>query len=326
MLFVGSVAAVWFLSEGTVPTRSAWAFRMTQVEALQAQGFDGRGQVVCLVDTGIDPKHPDLAPVPILAWKDLIHNRSAPYDDDGHGTAMAGLLAARGAMTGVAPGVSLLVAKALDSRGMGTSSGLASAIDFCTDPNGDGNATDRADVVSLSLAAASNASFGADVTSAVSVALAKGVVIVASAGNDGLADDGDVQNPASIAGVIAVGSVDEFGAIARFSSVGADLGRTDPNRKPELVAPGVDLLTTSRGGGYRLVSGTSASAAFVSGILALLLSAHPGLEAAGNYSAVLTLKMALMGSATTSPGQTVPHDLHYGYGLIAASTANSRLP
>lgn len=325
-ILMGSVFAVWFLSAGQIPTRSEWAFRMTQATDLAARGLDGSGQVVCLVDTGVDPKHPDLVDIPLLAWMDFVQGHATPYDDDGHGTAMAGLIAARGTVKGVAPSVALIVAKALDSRGMGTSQGLAAAITFCTDPNGDGNTADGASIVSLSLAATTNMPVGTEVTAAVNAALAEGVIIVASAGNDGLADDGDVQAPASLPGVIAVGSVDEFGALARFSSIGGGAGRTDPDRKPELVAPGVDLITTARGGGYRLVSGTSASAAFVSGILALLLQAHPAYAHSGQYTTIVTVKTALMHGAIAEPGQLLPHDPHYGYGLIGGAAAESALP
>jgi len=326
ILFLGSLGSVWFLSSGEIATRSDWAFRLTQALDLSSEGFDGSGEVVCLVDTGIDPGHPDLARMPILGWRDFIRNRTAPYDDDGHGTAMAGLIAARGAMKGIAPGVSLLIAKALDSQGEGTSGGLAAAISFCSDPNGDGSATDAASIVSLSLAAASNVTIGSEVLIAVNAALARGTVVVASAGNDGLMDDGDVQNPASIPGVIAVGAIDEFGTIASFSSIGADAMRSDPNRKPEIVAPGVNLVTTARGGGYRLVSGTSVSAAFVSGILAILLQKHPTLSHSGSSAAILTIKTGLVQGAMSEPWQRTPHDPHYGYGIIRATATDAFLP
>lgn len=324
VVLCGSLVPIWILSTDHGVSGSEWAFRMTHVNDLQARGLDGRGQTICLVDTGIDLHHPDLAHVTLAGWKDFVRNRSAPYDDDGHGTAMAGLIAARGSLRGIAPGVSLLVAKALDARGVGTSEGLAAAIGFCSDPNADGSGTDAADIVSLSLAAATTVTAGSEVTIAVNAALSRGILIVASAGNDGLADDGDVQNPASIPGVVAVGSVDSFGAIAGFSSIGATAARADPDRKPEIVAPGVDLLTTARGGGYRLVTGTSASAAFVSGILALLLQARPGFPS-GSYSTVLTIKTALMDGAIRGPGQTTPHDAHYGYGLVGATTSDAAL-
>jgi len=82
ILFLGSLGSVWFLSSGEIATQSEWAFRITQAWDLSSRGFDGSGEVVCLVDTGIDPGHPDLARVPILGWKDFIRNRTVPYDDD----------------------------------------------------------------------------------------------------------------------------------------------------------------------------------------------------------------------------------------------------
>jgi serine protease AprX len=294
---------------------------MTGVSALHARGLDGGGVTVCIVDTGVDPSHPDLARVPILAWRDFIRHRAAPYDDDGHGTAMAGLIAARGAFRGVAPGVSLIVVKALDSRGMGTSAGIAAAVDFCGDPNADGDPSDGAGVVSLSLAASTNLTAGAgtDVATSVNAALARGIIVIASAGNDGLADDGDVQSPASIPGVIAVGAVERFGVLARFSSMGTVAGRSDPDRKPEIVAPGVDLVTTARGGGYRLVTGTSASAAFVAGAVALLLQAHHGTTGPRTAALIPSLKTAIMNAAAKEVGQVLPHDPHYGYGILDVS-------
>ena len=324
-VLLSTVASVWILSAGEIPTRSEWAFAATQVGELQARGLDGRGQVVCLVDTGIDETHPSLKDAPVLAWRDFVAGRATPYDDDGHGTAMAGILAGRGPLRGVAPAATLIVAKALDAQGVGSSASLASAILFCADPNGDGDGSDGATVISLSLAAAHPFPIGTDVADAVASAVAKGIFVVASAGNDGVTDDGDVQSPASIPDVIAVGAVDVFGAVARFSSMGADAGRADPDRKPEVVAPGADVLSASRGGTYRLVSGTSASAAFVSGTLALLLQDRPGLARSGGPAAIHLLKAALMQTAKKEPAQAVPHDPRYGYGLVQAVDLDAAL-
>lgn len=319
LILASSFGTVWVLSSGEIPSRSEWAFSATQVEVLQRRGLDGRGVTICLADTGIDAGHPALRGAPVLAWRDFVDGRVRPYDDDGHGTGMAGLLVGRGPLRGVAPAASLIVAKVLDSRGRGTSASLAAAIGFCVDPNGDGDASDGAAIVSLSLAAAQDLPAGTDVEDAVARALLRGVFIVASAGNDGAADDGDVQRPASIPDVIAVGAVDAFSVVARFSSMGTDAGRADPNRKPEVVAPGVDLLTASRADTYRLVSGTSASAAVVSGILALILQEYPALSKAGSPSGVATLKAALMASARRTPFQVAPHDARYGYGIVQAA-------
>lgn len=319
LLLTSSLLVVWTLSSGEIPSRSEWAFTETQVAALQGRGLDGRGVTICLADTGVDPGHPALRDVPVLAWKDFVDGRGRPYDDDGHGTGMAGLLVGRGPLRGVAPGASLIVMKVLDAQGRGTGGSLAAAIGLCVDPNGDGDTSDGAAIISLSLAAGQDLTVGTEVEDAVSRALLRGVFVVASAGNDGAADDGDVQRPASIPGVIAVGAVDAFGGIARFSSMGAEAGRADPDRKPEVVAPGVDLLSASRAGTYRLVSGTSASAAIVSGILALILQEHPAFAKMGTSVGIETLKAALMNTARKTPAQGVPHDRHYGYGVVQAA-------
>ena len=324
--FAGSFAGVWVLETSGVLEGPEWAFTMTQVADLRASGVDGSGQVVCLVDTGIERDHPALRAVPLLGWRDFVNGRTMPYDDDGHGTSMAAILAARGPFEGVAPGVALLVAKVLDAQGRGTSGSLAQAAAFCADPDGDGDPADGASVISLSLVAtATDLPVGSDVAAAVNAALRQGIVVVASAGNDGLADDGDVQRPASIPGVLAVGAVDSFGAVARFSSMGSSAGRVDPDRKPELVAPGVDLLSAGRAGTYRLVSGTSTSAAFVAGIVALLLEAHPALAGAGTYAGVAAIKAALTGTAAPGAGQALPHDPRFGYGIVRALAASDIL-
>lgn len=324
--FAGSFAGVWILETGGVFEGPEWAFTMTQVADLRARGLDGSGEVVCLVDTGIERDHPALRAVPVLGWRDFVNGRTSAYDDDGHGTSMAAILAARGPLEGVAPGVALLVAKVLDASGRGTSGSLAQAVAFCADPDGDGDPRDGASVISLSLAVtATDLPVGSDVAAAVNAALERGIVVVASAGNDGLADDGDVQRPASIAGVLAVGAVDSFGAVARFSSMGSSVGRSDPDRKPELVAPGVDLLSAGRAGTYRLVSGTSISAAFVAGVVALLLQAHPALAGAGTYAGVVAVKEALTATAAPGAGQAMPHDPRFGYGIVRAQAASDAL-
>lgn len=223
-----------------------------------------------------------------------------------------------------AAGVGLIVARGLDARGRGTSASLASAIGFCCDPDGD--LSDGAIVISLSLAAAQTFPVGTNVADATTAVLSRGIFVLASAGNDGIADDEDVQISASIPEVIAAGAVDAFGVIARFSSIGTNLGRQSPNEKPEIVAPGVDLLTCGRAGTYRLVSGTSASAAFVAGILALVFQYRHEYTQPATALGLETLKTVLMGTAATSPGQGLPHDPHYGYGLIQGLSLADALP
>jgi subtilisin family serine protease len=303
---------------GLVP-ENEWALSATQTNRLRAQGLDGSGVILCVVDTGVDLSHPDLRGITLLAWKDMVNGIPEPYDDDGHGTAMVGLIAARGRVDGFSPGVSLIVVKAIEEGGEGLASVVVEAMSFCMDPFGDGT---RSHIISLSLGGSSRPLARDEVAEKAREAVSRGILVVASAGNEGPTAR-DVQSPASEELVIAVGAVDRSLTIAPFSQRGDNdpspfnpKGRQDPNRKPEVVAPGVDLVTTGLNGTYVKVSGTSAAAAVVSSILALVLQGQPTLKAGASSSLVLDLKLAIMLTARTLDDQEEPHDDRYGYGLI----------
>ncbi len=302
--------------------RSEWAFSMTGARELNARGLTGKGITVCLVDSGIDILHPDFAGLRLIAWKDFVSLRPEPYDDEGHGTSMAGLIVANGSLHGVAPAVGLIVAKVINAAGFGSSASVAAGIRFCLDPFGNG--TGGADVISVSLGSKAPLFVATDVYAAAQVAVDRGVFVVASAGNDGgMFDDGDVETPANVPLALAIGAVDATGRIAPFSSIGSSVNRTDPNLKPELAAPGVLLITTAPGAHYVTMSGTSPATALAAGIVALLLQAHPELRPSGAAGSanVVTLKWALARSATEEPWQAVPHDPYYGYGVIDGDRA-----
>ena len=245
--------------------RSEWAFTMTGARELNAMGLTGAGVTVCIVDSGIDMLHPDFARLRLVAWKDFVNLRSEPYDDNGHGTAMAGLIAANGSLRGIAPDASLIVAKATNSAGFGSSQAVADGIRFCVDPFGNG--TRGADIISISLGSKAPLFVATDVSLAAQAALDRGVFVVAAAGNDGGPfDDSDVEIPANVALAIAVGAVDASGRVASFSSIGASANRTDPNVKPEVAAPGVQVISTAPGAHYVTLSGTSPATAVAAGM------------------------------------------------------------
>ncbi len=294
--------------------RSEWAFAMTGARELAAGGLIGRGVAVCIVDSGLDALHPDFAGTKILAWKDLVASRAEPYDDSAHGTAMAGLIAAHGSLRGVAPGVDLIIAKVVNASGDGTSQDVADGIRFCVDPWGDGRP--GADIISISLGSKAPFFVENKVYDAVVWATSKGVLVVAAAGNDGIIDDGDVEIPAVAPLSIAVGAVDVDGRRAPFSSMGSSANRTDPNLKPELVAPGVRIISTGLGARYITITGTSPATAIVAGILALILEARPSLRPAGNSANIPTIKDGLARGAQKVMGQILPHDPWYGYGIV----------
>jgi len=291
--------------------RSEWAFTMTGVRQLNSEGLTGTGITVCVVDSGIDILHPDFSRLHLVAWRDLVNARSDPYDDRGHGTAMAGLIAADGSIRGVAPGVNMIAVKALNSVGLGSPQNVADGIRFCVDPWGTGKG--GADIISLSLGSGSVNFFDVTVYDAVSWAVSRGVFVVVAAGNDPLAYD--VSTAAQVPLAIAVGAVDSRGVRAPFSSVGASLNRTDPNLKPEVSAPGVQLVSTAPGAHYVTVTGTSPATALVAGILALILQARPAFRP-GGLGNLVAVKTALVLGSPKASGQVLPHDPWYGYGII----------
>jgi len=294
--------------------RSEWAFAMVGARDLADRGLTGRGISVCIVDSGLDTLHPNFVQSRVLGWKDFVNSRGEPYDDSGHGTAMGGLIAAQGSLRGVAPGVNLIIAKVVDSTGVGTSQSVADGVRFCVDPRGDG--TPGADIISISLGSKAPLFVEGRVYDAVVWATSRGVLVVAAAGNDGLLDDGDVEVAANPPLAIAVGAVDFDGQRASFSSVGMNINRTSPNLKPELMAPGVRLVSTSPGAHYVTVSGTSPATAIVAGVLALILEAKPSLRPSGTPSNILIVKEGLSQGAQKVQGQILPHDPLYGYGIL----------
>ena len=290
-------------------------------------GLDGSGVVVCVVDSGIDLSHPDLRGVVLGGWMDAINGQADPYDDEGHGTAMSGIIVADGGLNGIAKGVELLVAKAINETGVGSDEGVSQSVDWCVQRG--------ADIISLSLGGAQGFGSGLFTTDqleqSVEDAMDNGVFVIASAGNDGQDDDGDVGSPGSVEDVICVGGVTRTGSIWSGSSKGDNNGRiwpnpilprSDPDMKPEVVAPGHEVPVLMAGGTgnsewWGWSSGTSASTAWVSGALALLLQQNPELQREGSdgRQSIEAVKDALMEGSDMAEGQS-EHDDHYGYGLI----------
>ena len=334
--------AVNILSQGVLGPDPELSQRHQQF--IEVSGFDnvttsGAGVDVCIVDTGIDMSHPDLEHVQLAGWSDFVQNRDEPYDDEGHGTAMAGILVAKNLLPGIAPDVSLHIAKAITSSGTGTDSVIASAVDWCTDSG--------VDIISLSLGGQQGINLiflsTDDLEDAVNRAINQGIYVVAAAGNDGgQDDDGDVSSPGSVEDVICVGAIDTDGSIWRNSSVGDNnwqawppkVPRSDPDKKPELVAPGerIPLLNAQIGGTkslYAWGSGTSGATVWVTGAIAHMLEERPDLSHNGsgsNRQTVENVKQWIKDSVLPHAGQT-GHDDYYGYGrlqvdaLIALATA-----
>ena len=330
MLTVSLYWAISFVGDGGFtsvrPSNTALEYQESYSEMIQFNqvSLDGEGVSVCIVDSGINLSHPDLEKLELSGWSDFINQESEPYDDNGHGTSMAGILVADGWMEGIAPKVDLFVAKALDGvNGQGSDEVVAQAIDWCVAQN--------VNIISLSLGGAPgilpfNPFSGRDSGDAANDAINQGIVVVAAAGNDGGADDdGDVAHPSSEQLVISVGGVNTNGNHWEGSSIGDNNGnlfpiilpRQDPNKKPEIVAPAEMVPVINNQESWSLVDGTSAATVFVTGAIALLLEEHPELSSSGqgDSNTVVQIKQLIVNSVKPSDGQE-GHDDNYGYGLL----------
>jgi serine protease AprX len=289
--------------------------------------LDGSGITLCIVDSGIDMNHPGLEGLELERWNDFVNQIEDPYDDEGHGTAMAGIIVAKNGLNGNAQGVTLLVAKAIDKDGTGTDQIISQSVDWCAE-NG-------AHIISLSLGGEQGFGAGIFTTDAlersVENALDLGIFIVAAAGNDGENDDGDVESPGSVGDVICVGGITRDGDIWKGSSIGDNDGRffpnpifprSNPDKKPEIVAPSqeVPILMASGVGNnnwWGWSSGTSAATAWVSGSLSLLLEEYPELQRQNNdgRESIEEVKNLLSQTSQMKDNQT-EHDDYYGYGIM----------
>jgi subtilisin len=241
-----------------------------------AKSGDGGGAVnvdIAIVDTGIDLNHPDLN---IYKQTSFVSGTSNGNDDDGHGTLVAGVVAAKDdsqGVVGLAPGGRLWAVKVLDSNGAGFDSDIIAGIDYITANAGE------IDVANLS--------WGGDgpdeaLHTAIKNSVAAGVTYVAAAGNEQRDAAGVV--PATFPEVITVSAlVDSDGKCGGKSSTSTSAGKDDTfasfsnyGSVVDLAAPGVLVKTTSMGSSYGTFSGTSASAPHVTGAAALYKSEHPG--------------------------------------------------
>jgi subtilisin family serine protease len=228
--------------------------------------------IIAVIDSGIDFSHPDLTnnrwtnPYPSLnqdlhGW-DYVDDTNEIKDEHGHGTAIAGIIAAQGnngfGISGVMWHAGLMSLRVLDNTGTGDIADAVEAIDYAI--------THGARVINLSWGTAGSSIALKD---AIERAMRRNVVVVCSAGNSGRNIDLDAYYPASfnLKNLISVAASDGFDQLPSWSNWG--------NRNVSVAAPGTNILTTQRGGGYWTVSGTSASAPIVTGVVGLLKTARP---------------------------------------------------
>ncbi|MFG3206226.1 type VII secretion-associated serine protease mycosin [Streptomyces sp. NPDC048192] len=255
-------------------TGTPWALQRVNLDELWSQS-KGKGVKVAVIDTGVDTSNPQLTQAVnaslgenLLPAKDgngkpVDGAKSKPTTDTvGHGTRVAGIIAARPmkgtGFVGLAPEATIIPIKQNDAEGHGTSDRLAAAIRHAIAVG--------AQVINISQDTANAVPPGDALHNAIDDALNRKIVVVASAGNDGL--DGNVKPtyPASYPGVLAVAASDRNNERAPFSQSGDWVG---------VAAPGVDMISTVPKGGHCSDNGTSFSAPYVAGVAALIKAKHP---------------------------------------------------
>ncbi|MDF3141143.1 MULTISPECIES: type VII secretion-associated serine protease mycosin [unclassified Streptomyces] len=254
-----------------------WALQRVLLDEVWKQSM-GEGVRVAVIDTGVDVKNRQLAPaVDVRKGRNFLSpnltddngNKIERGRDDGttdvvgHGTKVAGIIAARPAkgtgFVGLAPKATIIPIQQNDAEGHGDTESLAAAINYATREA-------DADIINISQDTVNPIDSTSELKTAVDNALARDIVIVASAGNDGLGGNVKETYPASYEGVLAVAAADRNNERAVFSQSGEFV---------DVAAPGVDMVSTVPGGGHCADNGTSFSAPYVAGVAALIKAKHP---------------------------------------------------
>jgi type VII secretion-associated serine protease mycosin len=261
----------------------------------------GDGIVVAVIDTGIDAQHPDLRGN-VVTGLDVVAGGSGNGwgDKDGHGTGMAGLIAAHGhgsgnadGALGVAPKAKILPIRIDTGAGVGAGDAMGLAVDEAVKRG--------AKIISISVTSTANSAYDA-----IQRALKAGLIVVAGAGNQ--PDRAFIGDPAAYPGVVAVGAVAKSGNVADVSVRGKALS---------LAAPGVDVVSTSHHGKYRIGTGTSDSTALVAGAAAVVWSKYPSLT-----NAQVVDQLTRTATDKGAPGR----DEEYGFGVVDIVKALSTPP
>ena len=275
-----------------------WGWLRIHCDDAYETGYRGSGIIVAVLDTGVDTKHPDLK-ANIVEGYNFVDKNDNVTDVDGHGTMVAGIIAAVAnnseGIIGVAPEVKIMPLKVLTNQG-GSWIDLDMAILYAVNHG--------AKVITMSLGGQYSL-LGAATEYAIRYAYQQGCVLIAAAGND---NSSEPFYPAAYEEVIAVSAIDQSDKKAQFSNFGNYV---------DLSAPGVNVLSTMVNETYAYGSGTSFSAPFVAGVAALLLSKYPNLTPK-EVAETLYNQAEDLGEKGW--------DQYYGWGVVNAYSAVSQPP
>lgn len=249
----------------------------------------GAGIKVAVIDTGVDPTHPDLEANLKGGWSAVDKaNPNNWKDGNGHGSHVAGTIAAvRGGaangVMGVAPEASLYAVQVLNAQGSGTFADVIAGMQWAVE--------NKMDLANMSLGASQGNPSLAD---AAKKAHKAGVAIIAAAGNSGAA----VGFPAAYPEILAISAMDNADKLANFSSRGPEV---------DFIAPGVNVPSTYMNGGYRTLSGTSMACPHAAGVAALVMASQPGVRGTEPLRAALKkVSTTIAGLKPTEQGAGMP--------------------
>lgn len=276
-----------------------WALQRLLLDELWAQTkgrtSDGKSVRVAVIDTGVDRVNPQLSDaIDIGAGADLLDPKGDGTNDTvGHGTKVAGLIAGRPkpgtGFVGIAPEATIIAIRQNDGQGNGNAESMSVAIDHAVSKG--------AQIINISQDTDVPLTQDSKLGQAVKRAVDANVVVVASAGNDGLTGQKRATYPAAFPGVLAVGSSDRNNERAAFSQPGSFVG---------IAAPGVDMVSTVPGFGQCVDNGTSFSAPYVAGVAALVRAEHP------QWSA----QQVVWQLQNTAERSVNGHDDYVGWGVV----------
>jgi len=280
--------------------KKQWSLDLAEVPKAWELGATGKGIIIAVIDTGVDLNHPDLKNNLVSGYNAIteVEGFKSAQDDNGHGTHVAGIVAADGRnnpetrVYGVAYQASIMPVKAMDSDGEGADDIISEGIVWAADH--------KAKIINLSVGSNDQDDV---LRTATQYAIDKGCLVVAAAGNVEDQGTSGISYPAADSGVMAITATDSKDQVADFSLTGP---------QATLAAPGVDIYSaywTNKGSGYTTADGTSMASPFVAGVAALVWGQHPDWTAR-------QVRVALENSALDLG--TVGKDPSYGYGRVDA--------
>ncbi|HZJ82915.1 MAG TPA: S8 family peptidase [Clostridia bacterium] len=294
LIDLASISHVRYIAaDVSVKTQMNIVAQEVKADVLNSSGYKGKGVGIAIIDTGLYPHGDFLRPNNrIKAFKDFVENKDLPYDDNGHGSFVAGVAAgsgylSRGKYQGIAPEADIIALKSLNKDGSGNTSDILAAMQWVADHQKEYNIK----VLSMSLGTKATRLSGNDAMVKGAEALwDRGITVVVAAGNSG-PEPSTITSPGISPKIITVGAADDKRTIDVSDDTIADFSSRGPagNRiKPDIVAPGVKVVSVNSNKDYQsgqrntfssvpytTMSGTSVATPVVSGGIALLLEKNP---------------------------------------------------